>query len=193
MAVQLSLGGGRFSDPATVASAPRDVPLVADLNGDGTPDAVVVDASGRILVRQGRPDQPGSFEPPITANPGNPSRDVAVVSTGQGILLASVDASDPAVSLFASRDGGFVPVLPSLPTGMQPVQVLSADLDGNGRDDLVVRNAGDGTLSLYLGDGQGGFLPRIDLPAPAPRTCPWPTSTTRAAWTSSSPMKPRAT
>ena len=77
-----------------------------------------------------------------------------------------MDASDPAVSLFASRDGGFVPVLPSLPTGTQPVQVLSADLDGNGRDDLVVRNAGDGTLSLYLGDGQGGFLPRIDLPAP---------------------------
>src|SRR4029077_8652072 len=38
----------------------------------------------------------------------------------------------------------------SLPTGRLPAQIVSADLNRDGRDDLIVRNASDGTLSIYI-------------------------------------------
>ena len=161
--IRLSSGNDSFVDPGAVALTTRNVPLVADLTGDGVPGVAVVDENGKILVRRGRRDQSGVLNPPLTANPGLPSRDIATVFTNQGLLLASVDAFDDAISLFSFRDTGFVRIA-SLPTGVQPAQLLSADLDGNGRANLVVRNAGDGTLTLYLGDGNGWFLPRIDLP-----------------------------
>ena len=65
-------------------------------------------------------------------------------------MLASVDARDDAVSLYAWRDGGFVR-LGSLATGRLPAQIVAADLNGDGWTDLVVRNAGDGTLSVFFG------------------------------------------
>src|SRR5262249_4791994 len=79
-----------------------------------------------------------------------------------GRLLASVDINDNAISFFALGSAGFVKVA-TLATGLQPAQILSADLNGNGQTDLIVRNAGDGTLSVYFGDGHGWFLPPIHL------------------------------
>ena len=38
----------------------------------------------------------------------------------------------------------------SLATGQLPAQIIAADLNGSGWDDLVVRNAGDGTLSVFF-------------------------------------------
>ena len=80
----------------------------------------------------GTPAKPGSFEPPVTVNPGNPSRDIAgVPDTDQGPVLASVDATDNAISLYGWRDGTFVRI-GSLPTGSLPAQIVSADLLGDG-------------------------------------------------------------
>ena len=131
--------------------------MVVDVNGDGADDVLVVDGAGDILYRQGIPGQPGTFEPPVAINPGFPSRDIAwVPTTDQGPLLASVDAHDDAVSLYAYRDGTFVRV-GSLATGQLPAQVIAADLNGSGWDGLVVRNAGDGTLSLFFSNTLGSF------------------------------------
>jgi hypothetical protein len=142
-------GGGSFADPGQSDTVLLGNPLVAAVNGDGTDDVLIVDGAGDILYRQGIPGQPGTFEPPVTVNPGFPSRDIAwVPDSREGPLLASVDARDNAVSLYAWRDGGFVRV-GSLATGSLPAQVIAADLDGTGFDDLVVHNAGDGTLFVY--------------------------------------------
>ena len=162
VAIELNQGDGQFAAPDSVGLDPHNTPLVADFTGDGVPDVAIVDGAGDILFRAGLPDQPGSFEPPITINSGKPSRDIAAVVTRQGTLLASVDARDNAVTLFAYRNGQFT-VVGSLPTGIEPALIVSADLNGNGEDDLVIRNAGDGTLTVYMSDGQGGFLPPIDL------------------------------
>jgi hypothetical protein len=159
-AVSVLLGNsdGTFVDPGRFAATAHATPLVTDVNGDGTDDVLVVDGAGDILYRQGIPGQPGSFEPPITINPGYPSRDIAwIPDTSDGPLLASVDAQDNAVSLFAWRDGAFVRV-GTLATGLLPAQIIAADLTGNGRDDLVVRNAGDGTLTVFFNNGPGSFL-----------------------------------
>ena len=40
-------------------------------------------------------------------------------------------------------------IVGSLTTGVLPAEIIAADLDGNGLTDLVVRNAGDGTLSIF--------------------------------------------
>ncbi len=177
MTILLGNGDGTFKDPDQQAITPNATPLVANVNGDGTADVLVVDGTGKILYRQGIPGQPGTFEPPVVVNPplpdgSNPytSRDIAwVPDTRDGPLLASVDARDNAVSLYAWRDGGFVRV-GSLATGALPAQVIAADLDGTGFDDLIVRNAGDGTLSVFFnaeepksGGAAGPFLPAVPL------------------------------
>ena len=150
VSILLGNGDGTFADPGQFATTPRATPLVADVNGDGTDDVLVVNGAGNILYRQGIPGQPGTFEPPVTVNPGTPSRDIAwVPDTNQGPVLASVDGHDNAISLYAYRDGGFVKV-GSLATRFLPAQIIAADLNGDGRTDLVVRNAGDGTLSVFF-------------------------------------------
>ena len=169
VSVLLGTGDGTFVDPGQLATTPYATPLVADVNGDGTDDVLVVDGAGNILYRQGIPGQPGSFLPPVTVNPNHPSRDIAwLPDTNVGPVLASVDAQDDAISFYAYRDGGFVRLDGSLATGQLPAQIVAAPLEGNGLDDLVVRNAGDGTLSVYLGSwfNSGSVGPSGTLAAP---------------------------
>jgi hypothetical protein len=159
VSILLSTGDGKFLAPGQLATTPSATPLVADVTRDGTKDILVVDGSGEILYRQGIPGQPGTFGPPVTVNPAladgsnpYPSRDIAwLPNTDQGPVLASVDAGDNGVTLYAYRDGSFVRLSGSLPTGELPAQIIAADLSGTGMTDLVVRNAGDGTLSVYFG------------------------------------------
>ncbi len=158
--ILLSNGDGTFSDPGQFVTTPHATPVVADVNGDGTDDVLVIDGAGDILYRQGIPGRPGTFAPPITVNPPLPdgtnpftSRDIAWVPYSlAGPLLASVDAQNANLTLYAYRDRTFVRV-GSLSTGQLPAQVIAVDLSGTGWDDLVVRNAGSGTLSIYYGAG----------------------------------------
>ena len=151
----LNNGDGTFASPSALDLSSPATPLVADVSGDGTDDVLVVDGFGDILDRRGIAGQPNTFELPAVINPGFPSRGIAwVPNTLAGPLLASVDAQDDAVSLYAYRNGNFVRV-GSLTTGRLPEQIVAADLTGDGYDDLVVRNAGDGSLSVFFNNGQG--------------------------------------
>jgi hypothetical protein len=149
--VLLGNGDATFALAGLFATVPHATPLVIDVNGDGVDDVLVVDGAGNILYRQGIPSRPGSFEPPVTVNPTNPARDLAwLPKTDVGPVLASVDTRDDALSFYAYRDGQFVRLSGSLATGRLPAQIVAAVLNGDGLDDLVVRNAGDGSLSVYL-------------------------------------------
>ncbi len=151
IAVLLSLGEGAFADAVNATTS--NVPVFADLNGDGTPDVAIVNSAGNILVRDGKAGEPGSFDPPFIANLGNPSRGIAAIPFSQGVLLASVDVRGNAVTLyfFDKSKNNFEPV-GSFATGNLPAQIVAGDLDGNGQIELVVRNAGDGTLSVFYPD-----------------------------------------
>ena len=148
--VLINNGDGTFTSASQLAISPQATPLVADVNGDGTDDVLVVDGSGNILYRQGIPGQPGSFLPPVTVNPNHPSRDIAwLTDTDVGPVLVSIDAQDDAISFYAYRDGRFVRLDGSFTTGKLPAQIIAAQLSGDGLTDLVVRNAGDGSESVY--------------------------------------------
>jgi hypothetical protein len=153
VSVLLNLNG-TFAAPGPFAINPHATPLVTDLSGDGADDVMVINGAGDILWRKGRPQEPGTFDPPIKINPGYPSRDIVAVDTNQGRVLASVDATDNAISLYAWHDGNFVRI-GSLSTGSLPAQIVTADLNGDGWDDLVVRNAGDGTLTVFFSNDSG--------------------------------------
>src|SRR5262249_6009198 len=101
----LGNGDGTFALANATSEPIHATPLVADLNGDGTADVVVVSADGQVLFRAGRPDSPGSFRPPLVFTPApEQARDVAVVHTPGGLLLATVDARRSALS-FYTRHG----------------------------------------------------------------------------------------
>lgn len=46
--------------------------------------------------------------------------------------------------------------------GTQPYSIVSADLNGDGKLDLVTANAGGDSVSILLGDGKGGFATHVD-------------------------------
>jgi hypothetical protein len=55
------------------------------------------------------------------------------------------------------------PLLPKKLSQLGP-GIAWFDVDGDGHDDLILGNGRDGTISLFRGDGKGGFSP---MPAPA--------------------------
>lgn len=74
-----------------------------------------------------------------------------------GVLGCARAGLDPALD---------APGLRSYETGVRPRAVAVADLDGDGRLDVVVANAGDDTLTLLLGAPDGRPLrPQAPLPA----------------------------
>jgi parallel beta-helix repeat protein len=166
----LNNGDGTFSTAGQLITDAQATPLVADLNGDGAADVLVVDGNGNILFRAGNRLAPGSFLPPAVINFGSPSRALAWVAKSMvGPLLASVDAERDAISLYAFRNGGFIRC-GSLPTGRLPAQIFAADLNHDGWDDLVLRCAGYGSVLTFLNNGPGSFSTGFDNPFRPPVT-----------------------
>ncbi len=64
------------------------------------------------------------------------------------------------LSLLSTNLANTVPGIPTrndLPTGIAPTAVITASLRGNGQTDLVVANQTDGTITVFLGNGDGTF------------------------------------
>ncbi len=49
-------------------------------------------------------------------------------------------------------------------TGIGPNALVCADFDNDGRMDVATANYGVGTVSILLGNGAGGFAPKVDYP-----------------------------
>jgi cysteine-rich repeat protein len=145
--------------PASVASGgmrPTDV-AVADVNLDGAPDLVAVHDGSRTLATLLN-DGDGTFgEPAITSLPGrrrpwdlcvgdfdaDDVPDVAVGSLGTTDVLA----------LFGRGDGGWAPELRLFPIGQDPRPLFCADVDGDGRSDVVFTRRRSGRLdAIVTGD-----------------------------------------
>jgi len=72
------------------------------------------------------------------------------------LISANLDANTLSV-LTNNGSGGFV-LASSLATGPRPIQVVAADVNGDGKLDLISANNGDRTLSVLTNNGSGGFV-----------------------------------
>jgi hypothetical protein len=122
-------------------------------------------------------DGGGGFNPPITTPiPGTPLAFVPLDLNGDkkldlAVLLSGVNTSSPGSIALLQGDGTghFTNITPQAPliVGNSPSDIVTADFNGDGKADLAVANAGSGSISIFLGDGKGGFSPAGTFPAGA--------------------------
>src|SRR5207237_10058678 len=119
------------------------------------PDVAILGGNGHILVRFGTPSAPGTFKPPVVLNPdpADAARDLTLVTVNGRKELAALDARDNAISFYTSaghsefsRARG-----PSIPSDL-PVRIVAGDLNGDGRQDLVVASScyDGGQVDVFL-------------------------------------------
>jgi hypothetical protein len=179
--VLLGNGDGTFTPISPVAGAGlRNTPYLADLTGDGLPDSVVLDRSGRILFRKGLPGADSPFAPPVPLNADRqgrilrPGRDLTVLRTPKGLAVAAVDESfDPnlsgpnhfvyTISVYTVAGNGTVQRASAFSTTLLPTHIAAADLTGDGLDDLVVTNTLDDSVQVAFQQPWGGFSAPLTL------------------------------
>jgi FG-GAP-like repeat len=160
-----------FLSDSITPSPVRATPLLADLNGKGTTDLVIVSRSGDVLFRAGPPGQPGVFAAPVVVN--DLSKDpnaklaqaVTVVRTGANAELAAIDLYSSTITLYQRRSDGSWAAHAGPATGIAPELIVAGDLNGDGIPDLVVANNlfGVPSLSIYRGEADGSFTHVEDL------------------------------
>ena len=164
------------------AASPYALEL-ADLDGDGVPDAVVTHhgSVNGMSILAGNGDR--SFDvaqefPGLGTNPqdvlvadfdndGKP--DIAVV-TGSGIVALFRNVSEPGAIAFER--------VANVEVGSEPYRLAAGDLTGNGLLDLVVSNRGTNnatgrSVSVLVNDGTGGFTESRLGEDLSPRVRPW--------------------
>lgn len=173
----LGQGGARFAAPITFSpgGTPWRVAL-GDLNADLRPDLVLTYGGGAIAlsVQDGLGD--GTFGPrrDYMTNPNLAGESFAAIAdfNADGKAdLAMVNRYTNKLSIFLGLGNGTFPTHVDYNTGDQPTWIAVADVNLDGRRDVVVANVGSypnpGTLSVYLGNGTGALAAPISYQAGA--------------------------
>ncbi|WP_407543323.1 VCBS repeat-containing protein (plasmid) [Deinococcus radiomollis] len=126
---------------------------LADMNGDGKLDLVLVD--GKVVVVRGVGD--GTFINPQTYLGSNNNLYPSAVAIGQleNIPINHIVTVNPFTNnVSVIRSGSLTG---SYPVGTSPVSVTLGDLNGDGALDAATANNGSDNVSVLLGRGNGTF------------------------------------
>jgi FG-GAP-like repeat len=156
-----------FAAKKSYRTGPATLVGIADLNGNGSPDLFTLEA-GRLSVFLNRGD--GTFRPRSDYQAG-PSPDASALAdlNGDGRPdLVTANRESGTVSVLLNRGDGSFGIPRDFSTGSGrssgalPTLAI-ADLNGDGKPDLVVGHGN--VVSVLLGNGDGSFQPKQDYGA----------------------------
>jgi hypothetical protein len=169
--VYVGNGDGTFANPLTNALPPAAdysrepySVQIADLDGDGKSDVVTTNFDNTVTVLLGNGD--GTLQAPtlFTAGPGPMmTLSVAVADVnGDGkpdLATADYNGTSGTLSVLLGDGTGAFPAYRTYAVGDSPSSVAVADVNGDGRCDLVTTNSGGGTntVNVLLATGDGTF------------------------------------
>ncbi len=138
--------------PITVGGHPNDVQM-ADINGDGLPDLIVADDTGKVTYLIQNPASPGAFLAAVSLPITNRGISVAVGDlNGDGLPDLAVTSFDISgdnglVTIYfqdPAHPGTFLPTATTITAYGEPSQIRIADLNGDGAKDIVIALQGLG-------------------------------------------------
>lgn len=185
-----NITAGGFAPSFTLPASGPGSCVIADLDGDGKPDLAFVDASSQSVTVYrnvstnsallGAPSFAPRIDLPFPPGTGtNAYRLRAADLDGDGrldLIACEVDGSNVTVFHNVALPGSlatnsFEPAF-DLPAGNDCRFATAADLDGDGRVDIVALNYGDQTISILRNIGTpgtlnaGSFAPQVVLACP---------------------------
>jgi hypothetical protein len=169
--VLLGNGDGTFQNP--ILSFAVTTPMaVDDVNGDGEPDLVGITNTGAAIVLLGNGD--GSFldlqSVALSSTMNLATAGVAADFNGDGKLdlaVAETNFSSGQVSVELGKGNGTFkqPIVSPLGTpATDPILMIAADFNGDGKSDLAALDNNGNGFELLLGNGDGSFGTGVDTP-----------------------------
>ena len=172
--VLLNLGNGMFTSQTTYSTGSYSQPYsvtTADVNGDNKTDIIVANSFVQantvgVFLNRGN----GTFTNQKTYGTGSHSSPYSVVT-------ADVDGDNKLDIVVANHDTNNVGVLLNTGNGtftnqttypttsdMAPRSVITADINGDNKLDIIVPNSGWDNIGVYLNTANGMFVSRIHYP-----------------------------
>jgi len=163
VAVRLGNGDGTFGPPRRFPTAFGYRVGVADFNGDGNPDLLVLGSTMQVYFGDGA----GNFSTPVDTNFSGRQLAIGDFNGDQIPDVAVLGSSE--IDVFIGRgDGTFNPRI-TYPAQQYPNGLFAADLTGSGIVDLVysdVNTSFQNVINILRGNGDGTFRQGAQLSAP---------------------------